>query len=153
MFNAIYPKVYQRLRERAGLTQAELATLLGMSRCTVINVECGRSQLDENQECRLVEIAQCTKEELGELLCQQLSAFLEKPIGIQADHGAYQPSTALARAHALLREHESEIPTAMRRALNNRINTTQLLGLAFDKNNADLVELTQDCREQLNRKP
>ncbi len=149
MFNTLYPKVYQRLRERADLTQVELATLLGMSRYTVINVERGSSRLDESQERRLLEIARCSREEFCELVCQLLSALIEKPVGIQEDHGAYQPSTALSRAHALLRAHEAEIPTEMRRALNNRISTTQLMGLAFDKNNADLVELTQDCRDQL----
>ena len=149
MFNTIVPKVYQQLRERAGLTQAELGSFLGVSRHTVLNIESGRSRLDPRQERRLLDIAKCNRDEFGELLCGELSTFLGKNIGIRSEQGPYEPSTALAKAYALIREHSEGLPAAMRRALNNRINTTQLLGLAYEKNNADLVELTQDCREQL----
>ena len=151
MFNALYPNVYRKLRERAGLTQAELGKALGINRYTVNKVESGRAQLDREQEEILLELAKCNREEFGELVCEELSELLDKRVGISSDHGAYQATTSLAKAFSLLREHESRIPAAMRRALNNRISTTQLLGLAFDKNNADLVELTQDCREQLRK--
>ncbi len=152
MFNALYPKVYRQLRERAGLTQEELADELGISRFTVNKVESGRAHLTAQQEQTLLELAQCTKEEAGELMCEALSEYLDKKVGIQNDHGAYEPSTALAMAYAVLREFLEELPADMRRTLNSRINTTQLLGYAFDKNNADLVELVHDYREIMNQR-
>ncbi len=152
MFNALVAKVYRKLRERAGLTQEELADELGISRYTVNKVESGRARLDEEQELRLLELAQCTKEECVEMLCEELSEYLDKRVGIDSDHRAYEPSTALAMAYTLLREQGTDLPSDMRRTLNNRINTTQLMGYAYDKNNADLVELTQDFREALKRK-
>ncbi len=149
MINALQARVIKRLRGRAGLTQEELGEALGTSRYTVRRVEAGTAQLSLEQEAILLELARCSRDECGELLCQELSGLLDKPVGIDGGHGAYQPSTALATAFALLREHESGIPAAMRRALHNRIGTTQLLGLAFERNNADLVELIEDCRGQL----
>ena len=149
MFNALYPKVYRLLRERAGLTQEELSDELGLSRYSVVKVESGQAMLSEDQERRLLELARCTKEEFGEMLCQELSEYLDKRVGIDNSHGAYEPTTALAMAYALLREHGTSLPSHMRRTLNNRISTTQLMSYTYDKNNADLVELTQDCREAL----
>ena len=35
------------------------------------------------------------------------------------------------------------------RALNNDIETTQLVGLAFERKQAGLVNLTRDCRKEL----
>lgn len=149
MFNALYPNVYRQLREMAGLTQEELGDALDISRYTMNKVEAGRAQLDQDQERKLFELAKCNKDEFGELLCRELSEHLGKKVGVDSGHGAYQPSTALAMAYALLRECGSNLPARTRRALNNRINTTQLLGLTYDRNNADLVELTEDCRETL----
>ncbi len=149
MINALQANAHKRLRRRAGLTQEELGDALGISRHTVRRVEAGSAQLSREQETILLELARCTREECGEVLCQELSELLERRVGILGGDGAYQPSTALATAFALLREHDADIPAAMRRALHNRIGTTQLLGLAFERNNADLVELIEDCRGEL----
>ncbi len=96
-------------------------------------------------------VAKCTREEFGELLCQALSEYLGKTFGPQNGHQGYEPSTALAMAFALLRENKANLPPNMRRTLNNRISTTQLMGYTFDRNNADLVELTEECREALRK--
>ena len=149
MFNALYPNVYKRLRERAGLTQEELGNVLGVSRYTVNKVEAGRARLGEDQERKLFELAKCCKAEFGALICRELSDYLGKKIGSQNGHATYEPSAALQMAFALLDEHDSTMSDAMRRSLHNRINTTQLMGLAYDKNNAELVEYARDCRAKL----
>ncbi len=152
MFNTLYPKVYRLLRERAGLTQEELGEELGISRYTVSKVEAGKARLTEDQEKTLLEIAECTREEAGELLCQALSEYLKKKVGIQNDQDVYEPTTTLAMASALLREHGANLPAIMRRTLSNWIDNIRLLGHTFDQNNADLVELIHDCREALGNK-
>ena len=145
MFNAICPDVFQMLRERAGLTQAELADTLKVSRRTVMRFECGQAHPDKEQERRLRELAKCSNEEFAELVCKRLSQWIQRPVAIVASHGAYEPTTALARAYGVVREHAERLSGALLRALNNKINTTQLMGLAFDRHNADLMELTRDC--------
>lgn len=151
MFNAIIPKVYRRLRQRSGLTQGEMASALELSRYTMNKVEAGRAQLNGSQERQLLELARCSQEAFAELLCQQLSELLRRRVAIDSGPGSYEPSTALGRAHALLREHRETLPAALRRTLDSRINTAQLLGLAFERNNADLMELIEDCRQQVSQ--
>ncbi len=149
MFNAICPKVYQRLRERTGLSQAQFGNAVGATRQTIGKFEAGVAWPNEMQEKRILQVADCSKEEFAELVCEQLSKQVEKPVGIRESHGGYEPSTALARAYAVLRRPAARLPAGMVRALNNKINTTRLLSLAYERNNADLLELTQDCHEAL----
>ncbi len=149
MFNTLYAKVFRLLRKRSGLTQEELGDELGISRWTVGKIEAGRAWLDADREERFLELTRCSKEESCELLCQALSEDLGKRVGIDGSHGAYEPATALARVYAVLREYDASLPASMRRTLNKRIEITQLMGYVYDKNNADLVELAQDCREAL----
>lgn len=149
MFNDICPDVFQQLRERTELSQEEFGRAVGATRFTVSKYETGRAQPDKAQEMKLLEVAKCSKEEFVELVCRRLSELIGKPVGIRQNHDGYEPTSALARAYALLRENASRIPAAMVRALNNKINTTRLLGLAFERNNADLEELTHDCEEEL----
>ena len=151
MFNEISPRVYSTLRRRACLSQDQLGSLLNISRSKVIKVEAGRAQLDAECERKLMEVAGCSREEFAELACRQLSEVLQKQVRIRCDAGSYEPSTALARARQMLRDHALRIPAAMVRALNNRINSTQLLGLAFERNNADLEELARDCLTELTK--
>lgn len=151
MMNEIAPKLYQKMRERAGLTQTELGEAMGATRYTVSHFENGRTQLDKAQEQRLFQITQCTKIELVEMLCSVLSEWIGKPVGIRESYGAYEPTSALSRAFELLRENVTRLPAALLRALNNKINLTRLIGLAFERNNADLLELVQDCREELKK--
>jgi len=149
MFNALYPNVYRKLRKRAGLIQEELGTALGISRYTVGKVEAGRAWYDDEQERALCRLANCGYVEFGELLCEELSKLLGKKVGIEDSDAAYVPSTALALANAMLREQGESFPAEMRQRLSNRISTTQFLGYAVDRNNAELVELTQECRVAL----
>ncbi len=149
MFNALYSKVYRLLRQRAGLTQEELGDELGISRYTVGKVEAGVARLKPEQEARLLELARCSKEESGELLCQALSEYLQKSVGIDDNHDAYEPATALAMAFALLHERGTGLSSSMKLTLERRIRTTKLLGVTCDQNNADLLGLVQDYREAL----
>ena len=157
MFNVICPKVYQNLRERTQLSQSQFGDVVGARRQTVSKIEAGKAHPHKAQEMRIIEVAKCTKEEFVELVCQQLSELIDRPVGIRNSLRGYEPSTALARAYALLQIPAMSRATGswaagMVRALNNKINTTRLMGLAFERNNADLVELTQDFHEALKEK-
>ena len=149
MFNTLYPRFYKLLRERAGLTQEELAEALKISRSKMNKVESGLSRLDPDEEARLLELSGCNREESAELLCKVLSEHLDKKVGIDNQPGAYEPTTALSLAYELLRERGEELPPVMRRMLNLRIKSTELLGVTYDQNNAELIEMTRDCREEL----
>ncbi len=149
MFNAICPAVYQQLRNRTGMTQADLGTALGVSRMTVMRFESGRAQLEEQQELKFLDLAKCTHEEFAELVCEQLTKLIDRRVGIYEGEEAYQPTIALRKAGVLLKKHGTEISPALARALSNNIDTTQLMGLAFERNRAGLVELTRDCHHQL----
>ncbi len=152
MFNVICPKVYQNLRQRSELSQSQFGDAVGARRQTVSKIEAGRTRPHKEQEMRILEVAKCTNEEFVELVCEQLSKLIDKPVGIRDSPSGYEPSTALAKAYAVLQKPAVRIPAAMVRALNNKINTTRLMGLAFERNNADLVELTQDFHETLKEK-
>lgn len=149
MFNTLYAKVCKQLRQRTGLTQEELGDEIGVCRSTVHKVEKARTRLSPDQEHKLFELALSTKEEFGEMLCKILSEMLGKRVEIDDDQDGYRPTTALAMAGTLLREHGASLPADKRRRLNRRITTTKLLSVTYEENNADLVELTEDYREAL----
>lgn len=149
MINAIFPTVYRKLRIRAGMTQSELADALGVSRMTVVRFESGRANPNKKQEQRMLELAVCSKVELAELICQQVSGQIERPVRILEEPGGYEPSTALVEAQVFLEQRGGELSAVLARALGNKISTTQLMELAIEKNNKDLAELTRGCREGL----
>ncbi len=149
MLNTINPPIYQLLRERTGLTQEALAVALGVNRATVSRYESGRAQPDKEREEKLLELAKCSKEELAELVCEQLSKLTGRRVGILESRGGYEPTTALAKAYAVVRDHAERLSNTLMRALNNKIGTTQLMGLTLERLNADLVELTRDCLEEI----
>lgn len=151
MFNTISSNVLRQLRERTGLSQTDFGKIIGARRQTVSKFEAGKAQPDRAQEMRILEAAQCSKEELAELICEQLSELIDRPVRVGEGTAGYEPTTALARANALLRKPVDRLPAAMVRALNKRIRATRLLSIVFESNNADLVELTLDCHEALKR--
>ena len=152
MFNTISSNVFRQLRERTGLSQTDFGKIIGARRQTVSKFESGKAQPDKAQETRILEVTQCSKEELAELICEQLSELIDRPVGVGEDVGGYEPTTALARANALLRKPVDRLPAPMVRALNKRIRATRLLSIVFESNTEDLVELTLDCHETLTRK-
>ena len=131
------------------MTQTDLGTALGVSRMTVMRFESGRAQPEKEQEMKLLELAQCSLEEFVELVCEQLTELIDRRVGIHESEEAYEPTTALRKACVLLKKHAGEIRPALARALTNHIDITQLMGLAFERNRAGLVELTRDCHDQL----
>ena len=152
MFNALCPAVYKQLRLRAGMTQVQLANALDVSRMTVMRFENGRSRPEKRQEEKLKELAKCSDEQFVELVCELLSAEIDRPVGILEGDGAYRPTTALAEAYALLHGHGADLRPEQTRALQLKISLTQFLEMAFAKNTAGLVELTKSCRDQLEQR-
>ncbi len=147
MFNTIYPNVYRILRKRTGLSQDDFGEALGATRYTVSKFETGRLFPDENQERRILELANCSQIDFVELVSEQLSQLIEKPVGLLKDHGAYEPTTALAKANDLLGKSSLKIQPVMARALQKRIRTTRALSFVFELNYEELVELTEYCHE------
>ena len=94
-----------------------------------------------------MELANCSQIDFVELVSEQLSQLIGRLVGILKDHGAYEPTTALAKANDILRRSNEEIPGPMVRALQRRIRTTRALSFAFELNYEELVELTESCHE------
>ncbi len=151
MFNKVLPHLYRRLRKRAGLSQVQLAAQLDITRNTVSNYESGATRPDPRREQKLVELAACSDEEATELFCERLSEILHRRVAIVEDRPEYEPATALGRARRLLRGSRAELPDALQRALANKINTTELLGLAFERLCADLEDLLLDCQSTVRK--
>ena len=149
MLNAICPAIYRQLRIRTGMTQEEFGAAIGCSRRTVARFESGCAQPDEKQEKKMLELARCTREELAEMVCAEVSAVIGKRVGIDESEIAYKPTTELARAYALLERHLDEISPPMVRALQNDIDATQLMGLAFESKRKGLKALTRECQDEL----
>ena len=149
MFNVICPPVYKQLRKRSGLSQGEFGKEIGVTRYFVGKLESGKALADESLELRMLEVANCSLEEFAELVFEQLSKLIDRPVGVRETHDGYEPTTALAKAYRLTRCNGGEIPPAMMRALNNKITMTRLMSLACERNTADLLELAQDCAEEL----
>ncbi|MCP3964435.1 MAG: helix-turn-helix transcriptional regulator [bacterium] len=148
MFDKILPPIYRKLRRRAGLSQAQLATQLDVSRHTLGNYESGKTRPDPGLERRLVELGQCSKEQLVELVCEQLSEEVGSRVAII--EGDYRPTTVVSRAERALRAlrgqvSECQVPDATLRRLADKIHVTQLMCLAFERQIAGLEELTHDC--------
>ncbi len=152
MFNTICPNVFQQLRQRTGLSQTDFGKRVGARRQTVSKFESGQAQPSKEQEMRILETAKCSKEELVELVCEQLSELLGRPVQISEIDTGYEPTTALTKANALVRKPLSGPPAALIRALRKKIDTTRLLAITFESNNADLVELIRDCEDALKEK-
>jgi transcriptional regulator with XRE-family HTH domain len=51
-------------RDALGITQAEIALHLGLSRTSITNIERGRQRLLIDQFCRLAELLQCDRDDL-----------------------------------------------------------------------------------------
>ncbi len=152
MFNTISPNVFQLLRQRTGLSQTDFGKRVGARRQTVSKFESGTAQPNKAQEMRILEVAKCSKEEFVELVCEQLSKLIDRPVGVRQSHHGYEPTTALAKANALVRKPVAGLPAVMARTLHNKIRTTRALGLAFESNNADLLELLEDCEDATEEK-
>ncbi len=153
MFKEIFPAIYRRLRLRAGLSQSELATRLGLCRTTIYKYESGITRPDPEQEQILLELSGCSGRELAELVCEQLSQALLTRVGFLDDRGLDQPATPLGKAHAVLAGGRAGIPDALYRALLNQMHTTQTLGLLLERSCADLEELARDCSERARAEP
>ena len=151
MFNKLLPPIYRQLRLRAKLSQAQLAVHLKCHRSTVNKWETGKARPDPEQERELLKLADCSQEELAEMVCEQMSEVIGKAVRIVEGGESYQPFSALAKARALRRKADGRVPQAMLRAFNNKIHTTQFLGLVFERSKADMEELGRDCLREVEK--
>ncbi len=152
MLNKILPALYKRLRRRSGLSRQQFATRVKVSANTLKNYESGQTRPDAKTEARMVAASHCSDLEIVELLCELLSEELETRVGIVAGEHGYRPATALAGAQATLCQLGGDLPEPERRALGNKMHTAQLMQLACERHNADLVEYTADCRAKARRR-
>ena len=144
MFDETLPAVYQRLRLRAGLSQEQLAKALGVSRRTVLNYEKGETRPDPRRERALVELSGCSPEETVEIFCEVLSDALGRRVAIVA-------GDAMDRGRRLLRRHRGEIPRALLEELGEKIHTTGLLRLAFERVSDELETIVAACKKAIRR--
>ncbi len=149
MFSLICPRVYQKLRERKGLTQSELGKRIGGNRHTIRHFESGKTRPDAAQESRLLEATDCSRLEFAQLVCEELGKLIETPVGVLTHPGAYEPTTLLSRANSLLRQANGRLPAAKARRINRGVTRIQMMSLVFDYDNAELEELLQSCRQDL----
>ena len=106
MFDAICPAVYQQLRKRTGLSQAELADALGVHRNTVVRFESGNSHPSQAQMETLLKRAKCSREEFVELICEKMSELIDKRVGIHEGQVGFVPVTAIMIAYTLRPLHQ-----------------------------------------------
>ncbi len=150
MFSDICPDVLRWLRERSGLTQEQLARLLAAGKSTVHSWESGRSRISPEKEQALLDVVQWPKESWVELVCEKLSLYLGKRVGIMpAVHERYRPSTPLAKAEALIRTYYPKIPERLRNALQSRIASVRSRAAQLERENLELQEITVACLDLL----
>ncbi len=150
MFSDICPDVLRWLRERSGLTQEQLGRLLAASKSTVHSWESGRSRLSPDRERALLDVVQWPKESWVELVCEKLSLYLGKRVGIMpAVHDRYRPTTPLAKAEALIRTYYPKIPERLRNALQCRIASVRSRAAQVERENLELQEITVACLDVL----
>ena len=78
MFDALLPPIYKWLRRRARLSQEGLAKDLDAGRSTIYKFEHGTKRPAPEQEARMIELAGCSDEELGERLRHAISEAVEQ---------------------------------------------------------------------------
>ncbi len=146
MFSDICPDVFRWLRERSGLTQEQLGRQLAASKSTVHSWESGRSRLSSEKERALLDVVQWPKESWVELVCEKLSLYLGKRVGIMpAVHERYRPSTPLAKAEAMIRTYYSKIPDRLRNVLQSHIASVRSRAAQLERENLELLEVTVAC--------
>ncbi len=148
MFNALLPPIYRRLRQRAGLTQIQLAAELGIGRTKMGQVERGLARLSAEQEEKLLKLARCSRTDTVGLMCEQLSDVLDEPVGILGQSRASRPARVLGRARRTAARLDGRLPAARLRALNDQIHTTQLTVLVCERSSANLEEMVLDCETE-----
>ena len=148
MFSTISPRVYQKLRERRGLSQGQLGKAMGGSRHLIRNFESGKSRPDATQEERMMKILGCSALEFAELAFEEFGELLGTPVGLRDNHGGYEPTSLLRSGYRVLRRAAS-FPADLVRAVDRRMKEIRLQALLFEMKNTDLRELIRACDEAL----
>ncbi len=152
MLNKILPALYKRLRLRSGLSRIQFAAQIEVKPNTLTNYETGKTRPGLDTERKLTEVSRCSDLELVEMLCEIVSDELRIRVGIiQGQHG-YRPATSLASAEHIRQQYGDELSEAERRTLGNKMHTTQLMQLVWERHNADLDEYAADCRANAKRR-
>lgn len=73
--------------------------------------------------------------------------MIGKRVAIGAGDG-YRPSLPLARARQVAARLGPRLPGNRARVLNNQTHTNQLIGILYERSNADLEELVNDCEAE-----
>jgi len=140
MFDALLPPIYKWLRRRAGLSQEKLAADLGAGRSSIYKFEHGTKRPSPAQEARLIELAGCSDEELGQRLRDGISEALDRPVGI------------VNEGRALAREARGRVSAAWLRALDNEIEAVEQAVLQLQRAKRNLQDLTRAVEEDMERK-
>ncbi len=137
MFDTLLPPIYKWLRRRAELSQGKLARELGAGRTSIYNFEHGRARPTPEQEARMLELAGCSDEELGERLLDGISEALERPAG------------ELNVSRAVARKARGRVSPSLLRALANEIEAVEQAALAYARARRNLGDLASAIDEQM----
>lgn len=139
MFDTLLPPIYKWLRRRAELSQNKLADELDACRTTIYNFEHGHARPTPEQEARMLELAQCSDEELGERLVDGISEALERPAGL------------VNESRAVARSARGRVSSSLLRALANEIEAVDQAALAYARARRNLRDMTSAVQEQMER--
>ena len=137
MFDALLPPIYRWLRRRARLSQEGLAKDLGAGRSTIYKFEHGTKRPTPEQEARMIELAGCSDEELGERLRPEIGEALERPVGL------------VNESRALAREAAGGLPAGLLRVLDHEIEAVEQAALALQRAKRNLKDLAAAVEEQM----
>ena len=149
MLNEIMPRIYKRLRLEADLTKKGLASLIDSSRYTVARFENGTSVPTGEQVEKMLELARCTHERGGEMVCEELGKETDKRYGILPDGLVVASATTVEKAEMLVAEYPHKLSVVVREGIRAKLKTIHLVGLANQGHNAELRKLVDRGFEEL----
>ena len=143
MLDEIMPSVFKRLRQEAGLSKTALASLIHCDRSTVTRFENGTSLPNAKQVKKLLELAKCTHERAGDIVCDELGKRLGKTYRALPGDVADASATWLEKAEMLVTRYPHRLPPILREALHAKIDTMHLVGMANQGHTAELRKLVE----------
>ena len=149
MMNDICAAIYRRLREKAGLTKVALALLIGVSRYTVAKFESGRVQPTAGQEQELLAATGCSEEEFVEMVCEGLSARIDRRVAIVRGESEYRPNNVVVVAEEFLQQHPEMSADPLGWALQNDVDSHRLMVKALEKSRKHLGKLLGEFRKRV----
>ncbi len=147
MMHLLLSDVYRALRDRAGLSQEQLAEDSGCARRTIQRVELGESAPSPAQATAIAAATGCSDLLLAELLCKAMTGRLGQRVAILPKSG-YEPGTPLGEAAELLHQNQSTMPRDQWRSWMERLSRIRTLAAVLDQ---EMLAVSGELDKQLQR--